>query len=71
MIILLSGKLYLIHFFKINILSKTLLEDSLTQLAHNVVTTLIFGCLLVATLDNVKAALSQRSLSDVVALTKI
>ena len=43
----------------------------ITQLAHDVVTTFVFCCLLVATSDNVEATLSQRCLSDVVAPTKI
>ena len=47
-----------------------LFKDS-TQLAHDVVTTLVLGCLLVATSDNVEAMLLQRCLSDVVAPTKI
>ena len=41
-----------------------------TQLAHNVVRTLSFGCILVATLDNVVTTLSQRCVSEVVATTK-
>ena len=43
----------------------------ITQLAHDFVTTLVFGCLLVATSDNVETKLSQRYLSDAVAPTKI
>ena len=42
-----------------------------TQLAHDVVTTLVFGCLLVATLENVESTLSQHCLSDVAAPAKI
>ena len=37
-----------------------------SQLAHDVVTTLGFGCTLVATLDNVLTPLLQRCVSDVV-----
>ena len=36
-----------------------------TQLAHYVVTTLGFGCILVATLDNVVTTLLQRRVFDV------
>ena len=36
-----------------------------SQLAHDVVTTLAFGCTLVATLDNVFTLLLQRCVSDV------
>ena len=43
----------------------------LSQLAQDVVTTLVFGCVLVATSDNGEATLSQRCLSDAVAPTKI
>ena len=46
-------------------------DYTVSQLAHDVETTLVFGCLLVATSDNVGAMLSQRYLSDVVAPTKI
>ena len=42
----------------------------LSQLAHNVVTTLGFGCILVATSDNVVITMSQRCVSDVVTTTK-
>ena len=45
-------------------------ERSCTQLAHVVVTTLDFGCILVATSDNVVTTLSQRCVSDVVTTTK-
>ena len=41
-----------------------------TQLAHDVVTTLGFGCILVATSDNVVTTLSQRCVSDVITTTK-
>ena len=41
-----------------------------TQLARDVVTTLGFGCILVATLDNVVTTLSQRFFSDIVTTTK-
>ena len=41
------------------------------QLAHDVVTTLLFGCLLVATSDSVKPTLSQHCPPEVVAPTKI
>ena len=40
------------------------------QLAHDVVTTLDFGFILVATSDNVVTTLSQRCVSNVVAITK-
>ena len=40
------------------------------QLAHDVVTTLDFGCILVAMSDNVVPTLSQRCVSDVVTTTK-
>ena len=40
------------------------------QLAHDVVTTLGFGCILLATLDNVVTTLPQRCVSDVVTTTK-
>ena len=43
----------------------------ITQLAHDVKKTLDFGCLLVATSDNVKATLWQRCLCEIVAPTKI
>ena len=39
------------------------------QLAHDVVTTLDFGCILVATSDNGVTKLSQRCVSDVVTTT--
>ena len=39
--------------------SHSLFTDLLTQLAHEVVTTLGFGCILVATSDNVVTTLSQ------------
>ena len=42
----------------------------LCELAHDVVTTLGFGCILVATSDNVVTILSQRCVSDVVITTK-
>ena len=35
-----------------------------SQLAHDVVTTLVFGCRLVATPDNVEATLSERCVSE-------
>ena len=41
-----------------------------SQLAHDVVTTLDFGCILVATSDNVVTTLSQRCVSNVVTITK-
>ena len=41
-----------------------------TQLAHDVVTTLGFGCILVAMLDNVVTTLSQRCVSDVITAMK-
>ena len=41
-----------------------------TQLAHDVVATLGFGCILVATLDNVVTTLSQHCVSDVITTTK-
>ena len=41
-----------------------------SQLAHDVVTTLGFGCILVATLDNIVTTLSQRCVSGVVTTTK-
>ena len=41
-----------------------------TQLAHGVVTTLGFGCILVATSDNVVTTLSQRYGCDVITTTK-
>ena len=41
-----------------------------SQLGHDVVTTLGFGCILVATSDNVVTTLSQRCVSDVVTTTK-
>ena len=40
------------------------------QLAHDVVTTLGFGCILVVTSDNVVTMLSQRCISDVITTTK-
>ena len=40
------------------------------QLTQDVVTTLGFGCILVATSDNVVTTLSQCSVSDVVTTTK-
>ena len=40
------------------------------QVAHDVVTTLGLGCILVATSDNVVTTLSQRCVSDVVTSTK-
>ena len=43
---------------------------SVSQLAHNVITTLSFGYILVATSDNVVTTLSQRRLSDVVTKTE-
>ena len=46
-------------------------KGATSQLTHDVVTTLAFGCLLVVTSGNVEATLSQGCLSDVVALTKI
>ena len=50
---------------------KNLHEEMLnTQLAHDVVTTLSFGCILVAASDNVVTTLSKRCVSDVVAKTK-
>ena len=39
-------------------------------MAHDVVTTLGFGCSLVLTLDNVATTLSQRGVFDVVTATK-
>ena len=42
----------------------------LLQLAHDVVTTLSFGCILVATSDNVVTTLSQHCVSDVITTTK-
>ena len=42
----------------------------ITYVAHDVVTTLGFGCILVKTSDNVGTTLSQRCVSDVVATTK-
>ena len=41
-----------------------------SQLAHDVVATLGFGCILVATLDNVVTTLSQHCVSDVITTTK-
>ena len=41
-----------------------------TQLAYNVVVTLGFGCILVATSDNVVTTLSQYCVSDVITTTK-
>ena len=41
-----------------------------SQLAHDVVTTLGFDCILVATSDNVVVTLSQRYVSDIVTATK-
>ena len=41
-----------------------------SQLAHDVVTTLGFGYILVTTSDNVVTTLSQRCVSDVVTKTK-
>ena len=41
-----------------------------TQLTHDIVTMLGFGCFLVATSDNVVTTLSQRCVSDVVTTTK-
>ena len=41
-----------------------------SQLAHDVVTTLGFGCILVAISDNVVTTLSQRFASDVITTTK-
>ena len=41
-----------------------------TQLAHDVVATLDFGCILVATPDNVVTTLSQHCVSDVITTTK-
>ena len=46
-------------------------SQNLCELAHDVVTALVFGCLSVATPDNVEATLSQRCYSNVVAPTKI
>ena len=45
-------------------------EKLSTQLAHDVVATLGFGCILVATSDNVVTTFSQRCVSDVVTTTK-
>ena len=42
----------------------------ITLVAHDVVTTLGFGYILVQTSDNVGMTLSQRCVSDVVATTK-
>ena len=43
------------------------IDTSVTaQLAHNAVATLAFGCILVATSDNVVTTMSQRFVSDVV-----
>ena len=41
-----------------------------TQLAHDVETTLGFGCFLLATSDHVVTTLSQHFVSDVVTTTK-
>ena len=41
-----------------------------SQLTQDVVTTLGFGCILVATSDNVVTTLSQRCVSDLVTTTK-
>ena len=41
-----------------------------TQLAHDVVATLGFGCILVATSDNVVTTLSQHCVSDPTTTTK-
>ena len=41
-----------------------------SQLARDVVTTLSFGCILVATSDNVFTTLSQRCVPDFVTTTK-
>ena len=41
-----------------------------SQLAHDVVATLGFGCILVATSDNVLTTLSQHCVSDVITTTK-
>ena len=49
---------------------KEVYEYPPSQLAHDVVTTLDFGCILVATSDNVVTTLSQRFVSDVVTTTK-
>ena len=45
-------------------------HEIFTQPAHDLVTTLGFGCILVATSDNVVTTLSQRCVSDVVTTTK-
>ena len=42
----------------------------ITQLAHDVVTTLGFACILVAASDNIVTTLSQRCASDVVTTMK-
>ena len=44
--------------------------SELTQLAHDVVTMLDFGCILISKSDNVVTTLSQRCVSDVVTTTK-
>ena len=41
-----------------------------SQLAHEIVTTLGFGCILIAMSDNVVTTLSPHCVSDVVATTK-
>ena len=43
---------------------------AITQLAYNVVTTLGFGCILVAKSDNIVTTLSQRCVSNVFTTTK-
>ena len=45
-------------------------DGAAAQLAHDVVTTLGFGCFLVATSDSVVTTLSQRCISVVVTTTK-
>ena len=45
-------------------------NSGLSQLAHDVVATLGFGCILVATSDNVVTTLSQHCVSDVITKTK-
>ena len=57
--------------FKLNsFFSLALFPPGISQLVHDVVTTLGYSCILVATSDNVVTTLTQRCVSDVVTTIK-
>ena len=68
-----DGEMFLLGKVFLNVKSSSKAKNkcsAATQLAHDVVTTLGFGCILVATSDNVVTTLLQRYVSNVITTTK-